>query len=218
MGLDPSTTIQLSNLFGELAESNDPRVVLALRPQDPIPDWISHILFLGENLRVTYSGTKAEVAEALATGANNPSLDDAEAPSTIPKLYYEFGRSLSEMGVTIDMDKMTQLQRKQFISAKEKYEQGDRSPQTLQRIATAAHNWKDGTRKDFPPEPPIGEPVIEMDGVVVKYGEKVVLGKGLQSDQGEVREDEGLFWNVRRGQRWGVFGPNGESGPFFHRT
>lgn len=209
MGLDPSTTIQLSNLLGDLAKTNDPRVVLALRPQDPIPDWITHILFLGESLRITHSGTKAEIAEALATAANNPPLDDAESPSTIPQYYTEFGRSLSDMGVTIDVDKMSQLQRKQFIAAREKYEQGDRTPQTLQRIATAEHNWRDGKSKDFPTEPPIGEPVIEMDGVVVKYGDKVVLGKGLQSDEGEDRDSEGLFWNVRRGQRWAVFGPNG---------
>lgn len=210
MGLDPSTTIQLSNLFGDLAKTNDPRVVLALRPQDPIPNWITHILFLGENLRITHSGTKAEVGEALKAAAANPSVIDPDSATEVPRFFTEFGRSLTEIGVSIDLEKMSARQRKQYLPAKKAYDEGDRSPATLQNLTLGGFSTGESRNKDFPSEPPLGEPVIEMDGVVVKYGEKVVLGKGLQSDQGVVREDEGLFWHVHRGQRWGVFGPNGK--------
>lgn len=59
----------------------------------------------------------------------------------------------------------------------------------------------------------LGEPVVEMDGVVVKYGDRVILGGGRQILSGQrpqTHDKEGLFWTVRRGERWGVFGPNGE--------
>ena len=54
---------------------------------------------------------------------------------------------------------------------------------------------------------PMGEPIVEMHDVVVKYGDKTVLGNWQDTVNGETRH--GLHWTVRRGQRWGVFGPNG---------
>ena len=60
----------------------------------------------------------------------------------------------------------------------------------------------------FPvPVPLPGEPLIEMKGVNVKYNDKSVLGEWKQEVGGELKD--GLWWNVCRGQRWGVFGPNG---------
>ncbi len=52
------------------------------------------------------------------------------------------------------------------------------------------------------------EKMVEMMGVQVRYGEKVVLGNwnyGVQN-----KRKRGLWWTVRRGERWGLFGPNGE--------
>lgn len=46
-----------------------------------------------------------------------------------------------------------------------------------------------------------------MDGCVVRYRDKVVLGNWTEERDGKARD--GLFWTVRRGERWGVFGPNG---------
>ncbi|KAG9700402.1 P-loop containing nucleoside triphosphate hydrolase protein, partial [Aureobasidium melanogenum] len=60
---------------------------------------------------------------------------------------------------------------------------------------------------------PLGEPLVEMQGVKVSYGvdnessKRTVLGNWSESINGT--EKEGLWWNVRRGERWGVFGPNG---------
>jgi hypothetical protein len=66
---------------------------------------------------------------------------------------------------------------------------------------------RDGyTPVSFPRNPP-GEPLIEMNGVKVQYGEKAVLGDWKQEHNGTERQ--GLWWTVSRGQRWGVFGPNG---------
>ncbi|KAI5304261.1 hypothetical protein KEM56_006686 [Ascosphaera pollenicola] len=52
-----------------------------------------------------------------------------------------------------------------------------------------------------------GEPIIAMDGVSVRYGDKIVLGNWEQTVDGE--KQKGLHWKVHRGERWGVFGLNG---------
>jgi ABC-type molybdenum transport system ATPase subunit/photorepair protein PhrA len=52
-----------------------------------------------------------------------------------------------------------------------------------------------------------GEPLVEMESVRVKYGDRTVLG-GWKSKV-ELVENEGFWWTVRRGERWGIFGPNG---------
>ncbi|KAF3385036.1 hypothetical protein F1880_003110 [Penicillium rolfsii] len=52
-----------------------------------------------------------------------------------------------------------------------------------------------------------GEALIEMDGVRVQYGDKVVLGDWKQKVNDELQD--GLHWRVRRGQRWAILGANG---------
>ena len=54
-----------------------------------------------------------------------------------------------------------------------------------------------------------GEALVEMRDVCVKYGDKPALGGWCQEVDGYTRK--GLWWTVRRGERWGVFGPNGKS-------
>ena len=56
-------------------------------------------------------------------------------------------------------------------------------------------------------EPPKGEALVEMEGVEVKYGQKTVLGNWRQIIENKPKS--GLYWTVRRGERWGIFGPNG---------
>ena len=46
-----------------------------------------------------------------------------------------------------------------------------------------------------------------MQGVVVRYGDKEVLGSWEHESEGQTQK--GLWWTIRRGERWGVFGPNG---------
>ncbi|CAD6564015.1 MAG: hypothetical protein ASARMPRED_002645 [Alectoria sarmentosa] len=58
MGLDPSTMTTLSPLLHSLARASSPRLILALRPQDPLPDWITHVIHLGPNFQITYQGSK----------------------------------------------------------------------------------------------------------------------------------------------------------------
>ena len=48
----------LSPLLYSLAQASSPRLVLALRPQDPLPDWITHVIRLGSNFQIIYQGSK----------------------------------------------------------------------------------------------------------------------------------------------------------------
>lgn len=66
------------------------------------------------------------------------------------------------------------------------------------------------TPTEIDPEPTnliIDQPLIHMRGVQVKYGEKTVLGDWQQDVDGQTKN--GLWWSLKRGERWGVFGPNG---------
>ena len=49
------------------------------------------------------------------------------------------------------------------------------------------------------------EPIVQMDGVQIKYGAHTVVGDWQQPGAAT----PGLWWTIRRGERWGLFGPNG---------
>ncbi|KZT37288.1 P-loop containing nucleoside triphosphate hydrolase protein [Sistotremastrum suecicum HHB10207 ss-3] len=64
-GLDVQNRPRLSNLLKDMHEARNPRVIIALRPQDPIPDWISHIAVALQSTIVTGERSAAGVEEAL---------------------------------------------------------------------------------------------------------------------------------------------------------
>ena len=64
MGLDPRTLKKLEGVLGRLAGRGKPRVVVSLRPEDEVPEWISHVVVVDENLKVLHQGSKDEVLEA----------------------------------------------------------------------------------------------------------------------------------------------------------
>ncbi|KAK4941480.1 hypothetical protein LTR10_018624 [Elasticomyces elasticus] len=65
MGLDPPTLVTLSPMLQRLAYKSSPLLLLALRPQDPIPDWITHLVVLGPNHTVALMGAKQHVLFSL---------------------------------------------------------------------------------------------------------------------------------------------------------
>ncbi|KAL8812501.1 MAG: hypothetical protein Q9223_007276 [Gallowayella weberi] len=160
MGLDPPTVKTLSPLLYNLAEAQAPRVLLSLRPQDPLPEWITHIVYLGPELRVAHQGPKSKV---LSKVGNKKTA----------------GKQSSWVGVK--------------TSKKPSFSKASREGLPLQH--------------DSPKS--VGQPIVEMRDVCVKYGDKVVLGNWQEDIDGEQRQ--GLQWTVRRGERWGIFGPNGIS-------
>lgn len=149
MGLDPRTLKRLSGVLGRLAETRQPRLVVSLRPEDEVPEWISHVVVVDENLKVLHQGPKAEVLEAS----------------------------------------------KAFLK---------HSVSSAPDASNAQQRSRDGFPKHSPPLPK-GEALVELNGVRVSYGPKTVLGDWQQAD----KTQPGLWWSLHRGQRCGIFGPNG---------
>lgn len=187
MGLDPPTVAALSPLLHDLANKSSPRLVLSARPQDPIPDWITDLVYLRSDCQVFAEGRKDNVLEHLRkyvrgvwTGAIVE--DDKMAVHHL----IQMGRTLTARGI----------QGETLM--------GDEVPEgegTTVTNSTAPTCTPTRTPRN------IGEPLVEMDGCQVQYGGKIALGNWTEQING--KEREGLTWTVRKGERWGVFGPNG---------
>ena len=65
MGLDPPNTQALSHLLHDFTEQKSPRLVLALRPQDALPEWITHLVYLRASLQIAHQGSKEDVLKAI---------------------------------------------------------------------------------------------------------------------------------------------------------
>ncbi|KLJ07827.1 hypothetical protein EMPG_16703 [Blastomyces silverae] len=189
MGLDRSTVPVLSHLLRQTTLSGAPRIVLALRPQDPIPEWVSQIVLLGPDNTIALQGTRDEVFRTLQLWQ---AVAAREAKSTLVK---GTGDDNSGISKRREYDRLEQLR---------KNGQFDDFANILHEMGLL-HEQAEKVDKKITP---LGEPIVEMDGVHVKYGDKVVLGGWTQVADGRTTK-EGLYWKVHRGQRWGVFGSNG---------
>jgi ABC-type molybdenum transport system ATPase subunit/photorepair protein PhrA len=194
MGLDPLTLLSLSPMLNGLAERNEPRLVLSLRPQDPIPDWITHLVYLKGNCEVAFQGTKSEVLRELADYVQKVK-GGAVADERMPlNSMHELGRMLTSDGI-VEPQLISSTHTASVPVAKETQNQTKLS--------------RDGYELHDVHEAEIGEPLIEMEGARVAYGTKAVLGNWKQQVGSRSDIREGLWWSVKRGQRWGIFGPNG---------
>ncbi|KAH0547682.1 hypothetical protein FGG08_000171 [Glutinoglossum americanum] len=174
MGLDPSTVTTLSPLLRRLAASHSPRLILSLRSQDLIPEWITHLIYLGPDLTISHQGPKGDVLHELRRRSPTCELSD---PAILPG---EIGRMLTSRSI---------------------FGRVNAKPKPLPAEGDKPDREARGGDREF------GEPLVEMDGVRVRYGEKEVVGGSLKTNEG--KQKEGLRWTVRRGERWGLFGPNG---------
>ncbi|KAJ5488520.1 hypothetical protein N7539_003410 [Penicillium diatomitis] len=177
MGLDPATTRSISSLLHRLAEKQSPRLVLALRPQDHVPDWISHIVLVGKRQRILQQGPKSDIVATLKAWQKMP-VKGHRTPKDAEK-------------------------RDKLFEFRAHFESGNLDEQLLYDFTL------DQSRKASSQGPASagGEALIEMDGVRVRYGDKVVLGDWQQKIHNETCP--GLHWRLRRGQRWAILGANG---------
>ncbi|KAI2619207.1 P-loop containing nucleoside triphosphate hydrolase protein [Hypoxylon sp. NC1633] len=180
MGLDPPTVAGLSPLLHGLASKASPRLVLSARPQDPIPDWITHLVYLRGNCQVAAMGEKQAVLEELR--------------GYVRRIW----NGISKEDENLAVHSLVQMGR--ILTA-----EGIHGEPLMGEEASVA----DGTAipQDTNVRRNIGEPIVEMDGCKVQYHGKAVLGNWKQNING--KEQDGLVWTVRRGERWGIFGPNG---------
>ncbi|OLN81257.1 putative ABC transporter ATP-binding protein [Colletotrichum chlorophyti] len=182
MGLDPPTVASLSPLLESLAERRSPRLVLSARPQDPLPEWITHLIYLRSDCQIGSMGPKETVLEGLRKYVRGVWKGGLREDEKLPvHSLVEMGKTLTPKGIEGDG----------LLATKEKNE----------HAAGLAVTQPSG------PPTPVGEPVVEMDGCQVRYGSKIALGNWSQDTPSGPKN--GLVWTVRRGERWGVFGPNG---------
>ncbi|KAK3353693.1 P-loop containing nucleoside triphosphate hydrolase protein [Lasiosphaeria hispida] len=182
MGLDPPTVAGLSPLLRSLAENASPRLVLSARPQDPLPDWITHLMYLRTDCQVGVMGDKETVLEGLRKYVRGVWKGGLLEDETLPV------HALGEMGKTLTGS---------GVEGEGLSEEVTGSPAGGGGESVFVD---DGSKT-------LGEPLVEMNGCRVTYGDKVALGNWTEERDG--RSFSGLHWTVRRGERWGVFGPNG---------
>ncbi len=186
MGLDPTNLSSISALLHRFATTNSPRVLLALRPQDLLPDWITHVIILGPNLRILRQGRKDHIKDDLIKENSITSKIETfpePAISTVPD-----DESAGKSNLP--------------------------NASSLNDILHAGISRDGFPLVDKQPQHPTdeNEPLIEMEKVHINYGHKQVLGGWKEKVNGVERE--GLWWTIRRGERWGVFGANGN--PHIH--
>ncbi|KAE8443496.1 hypothetical protein EG329_001808 [Mollisiaceae sp. DMI_Dod_QoI] len=200
MGLDPPTLLSLSPMLNGLAERNAPRLVLSLRPQDPIPEWITHLVYLKGNCQVAFQGRKAKVLRELKEYVEKVKkgvIEDSHMPLNS---MHEIGRMLTSDGIV------------EPPSSPDAHSISIPASRTSPKTSEQTKLSRDGYHMHDIREPEIGETLIEMEGARVAYGTKAVLGnwkQKLKDDPSGEDLRDGLWWSVRRGQRWGIFGPNG---------
>lgn len=180
VGLDPATVRSISGLLLRLAEKCSPRLVLALRPQDSVPEWITHMMLVGNNHRIVEQGKRSDMNRVLQAWRHIANPSRAKGQTVPPE------------------DEPIMLH------AKENIKTGVLDQELLQDFTA---NQQAPNRLKHREAPMGGEPLIEMDGVRVQYGDKVVLGDWEQNIDKQPKQ--GLHWRVRRGQRWAILGANG---------
>lgn len=173
VGLDPITTNQISLLLHKLAEAYAPRIVLALRPQDMVPDWITHVVDIDQDGNVNSLGPKEVFLQN-----RRKSLKQYE---------------LSHSRIDGSREVAAQCQSDHITPGKPTSDK--------KALGRDHHSFIDRSTRVM------NEPLVEMEGVRVAYGSKAVLGDWQQEVDGTLKC--GLYWNVHRGQRWGIFGANG---------
>jgi ABC-type molybdenum transport system ATPase subunit/photorepair protein PhrA len=214
VGLDVTTVQHLSNLLEELALTQSPRIILSLRSNEHIPPWLSRFILLTEDYQIHHIGPALKLNKKL--GGIIKELDTTQALSHdadaivgpgLPPRKLDSGISDTELRLLEDSRELLKS------LAKSEKRQSIREQQQVYRVhrkINSGYAWLKESPDGFPTMDiqPLkeGEPLIEMKGVRVAYGDKTVLGKW--EPEGETKEP-GLWWTVRRGQRWGVFGPNG---------
>lgn len=186
MGLDPPTVASLSPLLSGMAAKAQPRFILSSRPQDPLPSWISHLIYLRTDCQVGAMGPRDVVLEGLRSYVHGVRSGKKTEDEKMPvHALGEMGRILTPSG--IEGKGFDEESHSTFASAD--VPKSSSAPKQQEVVAE-------------------GEPIVEMNGCLVKYGDRIALGNWSQkvADGSTV---PGLIWTVRRGERWGVFGPNG---------
>ncbi|KAL9109219.1 MAG: hypothetical protein Q9227_006144 [Pyrenula ochraceoflavens] len=239
MGLDPPTQTELSSFLRQINNSGNPRVMLSLRPQDPMPYWITHLIWLGDNNTVALKGKISSVLSAVHCWANprpfgQKAVEEAQILTQAfgpPPNINDLGGMLTEDGVVQDTFLASRLKDWQQYPYNPRADEtellnkaggwtaasyrSEPTPSTLynrarlfqnerqleaikqvekrqQELTVSSSDPKIRSSKNSKP------PLVHLRNVVIKYGEKAVLG------------GSGRFnLLINPGTRLAVLGPNG---------
>ncbi|RKF58717.1 putative ABC transporter ATP-binding protein [Erysiphe neolycopersici] len=185
-GLDPMTLLDLKTLLCKLIKTENLRLILALRPQDQLPTWITHAIYLGNGeCKIKYLGPVKEICDK--------------------QIEYFYRKEESENSEYEVSEEFTCQDNIRIQKAREIFTDPIVYPDdTSTELTMNKNSWQHDMMSDYP--------IIEMKGVKLNYGKKEVLGNWFQKDingTSRTTPTEGLWWSVRRGERWGIFGPNG---------
>jgi hypothetical protein len=172
-----------------------------------MPEWISHVLFLLRGYKVHSQGTKDEVADALArsfkeirTPKEELTTEDSRFIDDARHLFSRLGHRGSDLGgKEIKWGREMDLEYYKAWRQAHLYDDDTLRSDTL-KSSDGISAVDSGSFKP-------GESIVEIAGVKVAYGDKTVIGDWHQEIEGA--QKDGLWWTIRRGERWGVFGPNG---------
>lgn len=158
MGLDPPAVHALSELLRQLARECSPRLVLALRPQDTVPTWITHLALIGKSHQIVKQGLRKTVQRDLEAWKY---VAEKKPPNSVPKTWKDPAQEARNLITSGSLDEQ------------------------LLRDFTGVENV---LHRKFHPHPMGGETLIEMEGVRVEYNGKVVLGGWTQKVDNEMKE------------------------------
>ena len=203
VGIDPMTRATLFHLFWVISRRSGPQIILALAPLDEIPPWITHILYLDAGYQVKFQGTKEKALtwaqkekQTINLGNQKPAMWKYNEKDEISDS--EETKSPEESNETKESNHSEGDNHSGKSSRLNRPETKPRTKRLWSYSGYTSENKEDSSGN---------EAMVEMQGVRVKYGEHIVLGDWKQQIEGELKE--GLWWNINRGDRWALFGPNG---------
>jgi ATPase subunit of ABC transporter with duplicated ATPase domains len=177
-----------------ISRRGGPQIIISLGEQDEIPRWITHVIYLGPGCTIRWIGTKEYVIDqALQAGA--PVNLKGQQPTKWRKFLDETDDNLDDIENSNKLD-----------ADEESHSDSN------DKKANFVNESRWDLQYDVIPSDHIGESLISMEGIKLSYGDRPILGHFKQDVDGESKE--GFWWNLRRGERWGIFGPNGKL--FYH--
>ena len=194
LGIDPLSQLTMSPLLYSMSRRSGPQIILALQPTDEIPRWITHLIYLEGTCSVKYIGEKEEVFAAAAESGDQIYIGE-QYPGKWRK---------NQVASKEQQDAETTMDDEDQTSSTGKMNTARQSPVPRDSLRWDMNYDTSGAPDDDAQK----EPLVEMNGVKVSYGDQTVLGNWQQDVQGQPKD--GLWWNVNRGERWAIFGPNGK--------
>lgn len=180
-GMDPLMQAMMLRRLLELSKKSHLSIVTSFLDSDVIPYYVTHLLYLNAQHEIVAMGERGEAGDKVREAGLRLELGSQHVP-------YKGGilnrRPPLERRDRIPEDGSTSTRERWYEQYDSAVCVADKAPQAESRPT-----------------------VIELSGVRVRYGDRTVLGNGEQDVDGERRA--GLWWQVKQGERWAVFGANG---------